>query len=77
MKPSSEELQRVRAELEDWLPPNKFGHKVEALDQRIASCERFTSKEFKFLRDDAWVLAQFAQPNERELRALSQRRNGT
>jgi hypothetical protein len=61
MKPSDDELQKIRAELENWLPPNEFANKVEALDLRVASCERFSSHNFKFLRDDAWVLAQFAR----------------
>jgi hypothetical protein len=60
--PNDEELRKVRAELEDWLPPHEFARKVEALDRRIKSCERFNSAKFKFLRDDAWVLlAQFAR----------------
>jgi hypothetical protein len=58
--PHDEELRKVRAELEDWLPPHEFARKVETLD-RFTNDERFNSAKLKFLRDDAWVLAQFAR----------------
>jgi hypothetical protein len=61
MEPANDELRKIRAELEQWLPPEEFANKVDALDRRITSCKRFSSKDFKFLRDDAWVLAQFAR----------------
>jgi hypothetical protein len=61
MELTQDELRKIRAELEEWLPPSDFTKKVEALDQQIFSDKRFSSQDFKFLRDDACVLAQFAQ----------------
>jgi hypothetical protein len=56
-----DELKQARADLEGWLSPKDFGNKVEMLDRRITSSEHFISTELKFLRDDAWVLAEFAR----------------
>jgi hypothetical protein len=58
---TSDELKQARADLEVWLSPKDFGNKVEMLDQRVTSREHFVSTELKFLRDDAWVLAEFAR----------------
>jgi hypothetical protein len=54
-------VRQIRAELSDWLSTKEFVKTVEALDQILKSREHFVSTDFKFLRDDAWTLANFAR----------------
>src|SRR4051794_10604615 len=49
-----------RSDLEVCCSPREFERKVQLLEQKIESSQRFRSTELKFLRDDAWILAQFA-----------------
>jgi hypothetical protein len=56
-----DELKQARADLEGWLSPKDFGNRVEMLDRRVTSPEHLTSTGLKFLRDDAWILAEFVR----------------